>query len=409
MTTTKTRRLARITTTAWLSAWLLVAFSATGTKAGDGPPVAPSRVRGPGLLDAIRPDPARLRSHVERLASAEFAGRRGDGARKTAAYIEDCFREVGLEPLFDGSFTQEIPGLEPEAVLGRNVGAVLVGSDPKLRDEWVVVSAHYDHLGRRGAVYYPGADDNASGVAALLELARSFVEAPTRPARSLMFVGFDLEEDGLVGSRYFAAHPPISLDRIKLFTTADMIARSLGGVCDGRIFVMGAEHAPGLRPLVDEAAEGVPLTIGQIGSDLLVIDRSDYGPFRARDVPYLFFSTGENPAYHTPLDVAETLDYKKLDAAALLIGRTVALAAEADTLPTWVDVPDYSISEARAVLDVLRTLQDHIDDLKVGPFVERWIAVEVRSLDAIVGRGVMTRAERRRMVRGAQFVLFSVL
>ena len=117
-----------------------------------------------------------------------------------------------------------------------------------------------------------------------------------------MFIGFDLEEVGLFGSRYFVAHPPVPLEQVVLFVTADMIGRSLAGVCEIHVFVMGTEHAPGLRPWIDEAARDRPLTVGLLGSDLLVLNRSDYGPFRSRQIPFLFFTTGENPRYHSPDD-----------------------------------------------------------------------------------------------------------
>ena len=408
MTTAETSTVARKFTATHARLVLIAAF---GCAAVHWQPAARSSDSDtPALLASIRPDGDRLRADVERLASPEFGGRRGAGAVKAAALVESRFRELGLEPLFDdGSYVQAIPGHVEGTIAGRNVGGVIVGSDPNRRDEWVVISAHYDHLGVRQGSYYPGADDNASGVAAMLDLARIFSEGSARPARSLMFVGFDLEEAGLVGSRYFADHPPISLDRIKLFTTADMIARSLGGIRDGRIFVMGAEHAPGLRQIVLDAAVGVPLEVGQIGSDLLVLDRSDYGPFRARGVPYLFFSTGENPTYHTQTDVAETLDYPKLRSATRLIGRAIALAADAETLPEWIDEPQYDVSEAAAILDVMESLKSHREDLHLGPFVRRWIEVETRTLSRIVERGEMTPNERRRMVRGAQFVLITVL
>ena len=115
-----------------------------------------------------------------------------------------------------------------------------------------------------------------------------------------MFIGFDLEEDGLFGSRYFVEHPPVPLDRVKLFVTADMIGRSLGGVCDAVRLRHGDRARARPPPLDREAAAGEPVTVGLLGSDLLLLDRSDYGPFRSRKVPYLFFSTGENPLYHTP-------------------------------------------------------------------------------------------------------------
>ena len=150
----------------------------------------------------LQPEQAALKKHVETLASPAFAGRRGEGADKAADYVEAAFKAVGLEPLFEDKYTQTIPSKPAGRLTGHNVGAKLIGSDPKLKDEWVIVSAHFDHLGQYGDLLFPGADDNASGTAMLLEVARCFAKAPERPKRSLMFVGFDMEEDGLFGSRH---------------------------------------------------------------------------------------------------------------------------------------------------------------------------------------------------------------
>src|SRR5262249_6960336 len=117
-----------------------------------------------------------LTGHVFQLASPEYLGRRGPGAARTARRLAEAFEAMGLAPAFGKSYFQDIPSLLHEgtpraSVIGRNVGAMLPGSDPTLKDEWVVLSAHYDHLGRRGPDLYPGADDNATGVAMLLEVA----------------------------------------------------------------------------------------------------------------------------------------------------------------------------------------------------------------------------------------------
>ena len=106
-----------------------------------------------------------LEAHVYKLASPEFAGRRGAGGARTARYIEATFRSLGLKPAFGNSFEQPIPSLlqspsdKGASFLGHNVGAILPGSDPELSKEWVILNAHYDHLGRSGIDYYPGADD----------------------------------------------------------------------------------------------------------------------------------------------------------------------------------------------------------------------------------------------------------
>ena len=363
-----------------------------------------------GADPAPRPTLDRLKAHVERLASPEFGGRRGLDAIKAGAYVADAFKGLGLEPLFDGSYSQDIPADLPDSILGRNVGARLVGADPALRDEWVILSAHVDHLGRKGDVLYPGADDNASGVAMLLEAARSFAEAPDRPRRSIMFVGFDLEEAGLIGSNYFVGHPPVAIEKVKLFVTADMIGRSLGGVCKPFVFVMGSEHVPALRPWIERAAgpeEG--LKVGLLGADLLLIDRSDYGPFRRLHVPFLFFSTGENPCYHTPKDVAETLDYPKLEAISRVMEAVVRRAAMADALPEWSSKPDHPVAEALAVREVIRTFLDHRKDLNIGPTKAAIMTNALRTLDAVAERGSITPSERASMIRVAQLILFTVL
>ena len=352
----------------------------------------------------------RLKAHVTTLASPDFGGRKGKASLKAGAYVADALRDLGLEPLFGDSYTQDIPADDPASIVGRNVGARLVGSDPALRDEWVIISAHFDHLGVREGVLYPGADDNASGVAMLLEVARGFAGKPERPRRSVMFVGFDLEESALFGSRYFVDHMPIPLEKVKLFVTADMIGRALGGVCDPYVFVMGTEHEPALRPWIAEAAARQPgLKVGMLGADLLVIDRSDYGPFRRRAVPFLFFSTGENPRYHSPDDKAETIDYPKLEAISRVIFAVLTRAADADALPAWAPAADPPVAEAAAVRDVLRTFLDHRRDLKIGPAKAALMANALRTLDGVVARGAITPEERAAMVRVAQFVLFTVL
>src|SRR5262245_39818668 len=162
-----------------------------------------------------------LKAHVYRLASRDFRGRRGPGAARAAQHLAAAFHGLGLEPAFGGSYFQPIPWLladvnrRPQSFLGRNIGAVLPGSDPRLKDEWIVLCAHFDHLGERDGRIYFGADDNASGVAMLLEVAEQFALRKEKPRRTIFFVAFDLEEAGLQGSTHFAAHPPRDFKKLK--------------------------------------------------------------------------------------------------------------------------------------------------------------------------------------------------
>jgi Peptidase family M28 len=356
-----------------------------------------------------QPEQARLRHIVEVLASPEFGGRSGAGGEKTVSYLIEQFRGLELAPLFDGGFIQTIPGKEPGTVQGRNVGALLRGSDAVLRNEWVILAAHFDHLGVRGGVLYPGADDNASGVAMMLEVARSVVHGAVPPRRSMMFIGFDLEEIGLYGSRYFVAHPPVPLEKVALFVTADMIGRSLAGVCESHVFVMGTENAPGLRPWIDDAAMGRPLKVGLLGADILVLNRSDYGPFRSRGIPFLFFTTGENPRYHKPDDTSETLNYAKLTSISRTIYQVVAKAVDAPTVPHWQKNQDDPFAEAVTIRDVLGLLVKNSEKLKIGA-PQLFLIDNTRvMLDGIVERGSITTDERARVVQAARLILFTVL
>lgn len=382
----------------WISsrplAWLVVGLALSGP--------APTSAQGPF------PEEAKLRSHVETLASPEFEGRRNAGARRAEMYVVEAFHEIGLRPLFDGRFTQNIVGQDGLAY-GRNVGGVIPATGEGRVDEVILLGAHYDHLGKKGDKLFPGADDNASGVAMLIEVARAIKASAPGQRRDILFVAFDLEEDGLWGSRYFVDHPPVPIDKIALNLTADMIGRSLGGVCDPYVFVLGSESAPRLRGWIEAATPAEGVKVGLLGADLLGIPRSDYGPFKSRKVPYLFFSTGENPCYHAPEDIAATLDYPKLRAISGLITGIVRTAAAADEVPRWNEPPDHAASEPQLLKDVLETLLANRERLKLGPTKIALMRSTLKTIDDAIARGSMNEAERTRLVRAAQIILISVL
>src|SRR5262249_50778181 len=129
---------------------LLLSMIAGFSRADAGP--IPATRSAPAAASA--PDELRLRNEVAILASPQYEGRRGEGGRKTAAHLVESFRDLELDPLFEGGYEQPIPGDAAASSQGRNVGARLLGSDPALRDEWIILSAHFDHLGVRGGVLY---------------------------------------------------------------------------------------------------------------------------------------------------------------------------------------------------------------------------------------------------------------
>ena len=179
---------------------------------------------------------------------------------------------------------------------------------PKL--PYFVVSAHYDHLGIRDGQIYPGADDDASGVAVILELAAFCQKTPFR--HTILFAAFDAEERGLQGAKAFLVKPPVPKDRIALNVNLDMVSRS-----DKReIFVAGTYHYPDLKAPLEEVAKRAPITV-LFGHDKPVAiaggvedwtNQSDHGPFHAAKIPFVYFGVEDHADYHKPTDTADKIN-----------------------------------------------------------------------------------------------------
>lgn len=361
-----------------------------------------------------------LRRHVEYLASPALEGRGTSAGKKLAAeYIAGRFEALGLQPLFGASgWYQEIPGPGPKdgsdaPVVGRNIGAALIGRDALLKDEVVILCAHYDHLGIRNETLYPGADDNAGSVAMLLEAAQRFTTAPEKPRRTIVFLSCDLEERMLWGSRWFAAHPPWPLERVKLFVTSEMIGRTLGDLPLESIFVLGSEHAVGLTDLIASIPTGGRLKAAHLGVDLIGM-RSDYAPFYSEKVPFAFFSGGEHPDYHRPGDTADRLDYSRAAAVANLICELCDRVANDDVTPAWTDKPAPDLAEARTLHDVTQALLDADDASRARgrPRLADKQRFAVSNVHAktrqILERGELRPDERPWLVRSAQLLMLTV-
>ncbi|MBX3438898.1 MAG: M20/M25/M40 family metallo-hydrolase, partial [Planctomycetaceae bacterium] len=291
-----------------------------------------------GMLAAATPDVARatinardLRRHVSFLASDTLEGRAAGshGGRAAGSYLVNEFRRIGLTPAGEGDdYLQEFGRGY------RNALALLPGSDPLLRDEVVLIGAHYDHVGfgRPGNSFGPfgqihnGADDNASGAAALLEAAEACAQLDPRPARTILFALWDAEEDGLLGSEHWAAHPTLPLQRVKLVVNMDMVGRLRGD----RVTVYGARTATGLRRLAALANLGTGLSLD---FDRTQRKDSDHWTFYRRDIPYLMFHTGDHDDYHRPSDDADKLNYEGLERVTQLTFEIARLAAHAAVLP----------------------------------------------------------------------------
>jgi hypothetical protein len=207
----------------------------------------------------------------------------------------------------------------------KNVIACLPGYGPHA-DEYVVVGAHYDHLGHGGfgslaigsrAIHH-GADDNASGTAAVMELAQRLTRAGRLP-RSIIFCNFTAEEEGLIGSAYFVNHPPVPLAKIVAMLNLDMVGR----IRDERLYIGGAGTSDAFDSILSSADSGLPLTLKESGP---YIGRGGFGPsdhmsFAQKKIPVLFLFSGMHADYHRPTDTAEKVNYEGIDQAVALSDR----------------------------------------------------------------------------------------
>jgi aminopeptidase YwaD len=208
-----------------------------------------------------------------------------------------------------------------------NVIGVLPGADPVRAGETIVVGAHYDHLGIVGGALYPGADDNASGTAVVVGLARAAAAAGPFD-RTLVFVLFGAEEMGLVGSGHYVRRPTVAIDRTAVMLNFDMVGR----LRDGGLTVAGVESGRGLRDLVTDAARGLAERVSVRDSPF---GPSDHSRFYDAGAPVLFFHTGRHADYHRPGDTADKLDAPGMARVAALGARLLERLAAGDR-PAYV-------------------------------------------------------------------------
>jgi Zn-dependent M28 family amino/carboxypeptidase len=303
-----------------------------------------------------------IKKHVYTLASDSLQGRQTGtlGQFKAADYCVQVFKENHLLPVFQldslrWTFLQKYwftPALVSyfgrmavtakrselsnppsandntgEILFAHNVGGLLVGSD--LKNEIVIVSAHYDHLGKNGNLIYHGADDNASGTASVLAIAAAFdslAQQGIRPRRSVLFVLFSGEEGGLIGSKYFVAASPFAMSQIMCDLNVDMVGRM--------------DHAHRKKPdycylITGKSDKALKQTIEVANQRSVKLNldyrydsendpsqfyyRSDHYNFSKQGIPIAFFMDGEHPDYHQPSDTADKINYSVLQKRATLV------------------------------------------------------------------------------------------
>ncbi len=244
-----------------------------------------------------------------------------------------------------------------EAINDRNVVAAIEGRDPQLKDEWVLVGAHYDHDGADDPRIFNGADDDGSGTVALLAIAEAYAEAArqgARPKRSVLFAAWNSEERGLLGAWAYAESPIVPLAQTIATLNMDMIGRNeevpVGGgrrfrgleiqtaeSNRNRVNILGHTYSRDLTSRVSESNRGVELELlmRYDNNESNLLRRSDQWPFLQKGVPSLFFHTGLHPDYHTEFDRPEKIEYEKLERIAGLVHQTSWDLASGDGRPRF--------------------------------------------------------------------------
>src|SRR3954469_13678061 len=289
-----------------------------------------------------------LYPYVEVLADDVYEGRAAGsrGGHAAAQWLIQQLRPFQLMPGgTDGSYVQKF---NDDC---RNILVLQQGDDPQLQNEVIVVGAHYDHVGygNRNNSFGPigkihnGADDNASGTSVMLEAIEAFARSGLKTRRTILFAFWDGEERGLVGSRYWIAHPTLPINRVKLDITLDMVGR----LRDERLYLMGSRSGYGMRRLFSDPVE-----------DSLSLDfswdiqaNSDHWPFLEKRIPIALLHTGLHSDYHRPTDDVEKINRQGMREVCRYLFASLVHVANEDRLPTFRDAVRRESEDARRTFE----------------------------------------------------------
>ena len=352
-------------------------------------------------------DPYAIQAHVDYLSADSLGGRipGSVGSRTAQDYIQAEMAAVGLQPIgLDGSFRYAYENrssegswmLDEEGAIvphqsaeGVDLVGLVPGSDPVLSEEYMVVIAHYDHLGvtAEGDVFN-GAFDNAAAVGMSLEMARVLIDNSVSMKRSLLFLFTDDEEFGLRGAEAWIQDPTVPQESIVFGVSVDPTGRRNLPDFDP-IVLIGLERSPALAAVWREAARWVDAPVYQINRDVIPIFASDQDRFFEQETPALWFTNIGFSFYHTPEDTAETIDYRMVLQNAGLIGNVLAMIGDTDERFDYIGPvePDAeTASEAlRIINDLLLSEYPNRSDRDLAEFYQEELqaVVEANSHDAL--------------------------
>jgi len=294
---------------------------------------------------AANQDAAQLRGEMQSLAADAMQGR-GSGSHDelvAANYLASELHKFGIEPAGDkGGYIQDVSGVlqfysGSKQWNTRNVLGILTGSDPKLKDQAILLTAHMDHLGVGKAVngdsIYNGADDDASGCIAVLQLARALAGSE-RPKRTVVFAFFGSEETGGQGNQYFLQHPPVPLANIVANLEFEMIGRPDSSVKPGELWLTGFDRS-NLGP--ELAKHGAKLVADPHPSEHFFQRSDNYALAKKGVIAHTVSSFGLHKDYHRPSDDVEHIDFTHMEQAIQSMVVPVKWLANSDFKPEWLE------------------------------------------------------------------------
>lgn len=257
------------------------------------------------------------------LASDELEGRETgtEGNEMARQYLMQRFESLDLEPFWESYLQPFTFQTEDGAQLeGKNIVGTITGKT----DKYIVITAHYDHIGRHDGQIFNGADDNASGSAGLLALVDYFKKHP--PKNHLIFVAFDAEEKGLQGAKHFVNSLSVPKSSVLLNVNMDMISRS----DKNEIYACGTNYYPQFKKLLKKADKRSPAQLKyghdrpELGHDDWTFS-SDHGPFHRAEIPFVYFGVEDHPDYHKESDEVDKISPEFVQSTVKLITRFVQL------------------------------------------------------------------------------------
>lgn len=280
-----------------------------------------------------------LRANLKFLSSDELKGRDtpSEGLDTAARWIATQYEQAGLEPVGKDGYFQMATYREKPV---RNVIGLLPGSDPALKDTYIIVSAHYDHLGIRqgeGDTIFNGANDDGSGVVSMLELAKAFGQMKKRPKRSILFMAFWGEEKGLLGSQYYGKNPIFPLAKTLAQINIEQVGRTddTDGPQISRFAITGYDFSD-IHLTIEKAGEAASVKVDKRPQGDMYFMASDNAALAAVGIPAHTISVAyEFPDYHKVGDEWDKVDYDNLAKITKAIGLTVEMLANSDKVPHW--------------------------------------------------------------------------